>query len=453
MSVNIHFHYNIRLFILSIFIITVIPQTETSCDSYTDCLQCSSNKNSDCIWEEQCKDNKSEIDNWFEKYSQCLLISNEQVQPYCNIYTPVNTLSFQVSLKKNNETNSFFKQNLYCMWEINSLKKDSQVEINLKKAKNADSLNLFQYSLVYHYRDNSKTIKHINGNSFSEKLSSLEKIEFHFSTGNYDYELVNELINPFTFEVKYVKKITVFDIVIIVIAVILILFLVVIIVIMIYQIVKTCNKSNEEITHNIIDNEIIIPRRIPGSSQTNSVIDQGERNKELLQNILKPFDFNDSHQNIYGNYCSICADVFSEGTKVICLACHHIFHENCIWKWCEEKILHPTCPNCNEEILNKKVHRGKEELLLLNHNNFGAEDSRVTGRGHNIETNAHMATNIQTTVVQTENDNERAQSRANRENQANEILVEENPRRDNDNIVMNQNNNEDNSESIEESEI
>ena len=91
---------------------------------------------------------------------------------------------------------------------------------------------------------------------------------------------------------------------------------------------------------------------------------------ELLQNILKPFEFNESHQTIYGNYCSICADIFSEGTKVIRLACHHIFHDNCIWKWCEEKILHPTCPNCNEEILNKKVHRGKEELLLIENISF-----------------------------------------------------------------------------------
>jgi hypothetical protein len=64
-----------------------------------------------------------------------------------------------------------------------------------------------------------------------------------------------------------------------------------------------------------------------------------------------------------------------------------------------------------------------------------------------------MATNIQTTVTQTENDNERAQNRVIIENQANEILEEENPSRDNDNIGENQNNNENNDESIEESEI
>ncbi|KAJ1560398.1 hypothetical protein HK096_008886, partial [Nowakowskiella sp. JEL0078] len=46
--------------------------------------------------------------------------------------------------------------------------------------------------------------------------------------------------------------------------------------------------------------------------------------------------------------CSICQDSFSEGSSVIELPCHHIFHPVCIEHWLKTN---GTCPMCRFSIV------------------------------------------------------------------------------------------------------
>jgi hypothetical protein len=47
--------------------------------------------------------------------------------------------------------------------------------------------------------------------------------------------------------------------------------------------------------------------------------------------------------------CVICLEFFRIGEEVAMLACHHIFHSDCIVKWCVNK---PECPVCKFDTIN-----------------------------------------------------------------------------------------------------
>jgi hypothetical protein len=47
------------------------------------------------------------------------------------------------------------------------------------------------------------------------------------------------------------------------------------------------------------------------------------------------------------NICSICRDDYKKENIVSLLECAHIYHTNCIIKWCDKKF---TCPLCRHPI-------------------------------------------------------------------------------------------------------
>ena len=80
-----------------------------------------------------------------------------------------------------------------------------------------------------------------------------------------------------------------------------------------------------------------------------------------------------NEQKLYGDHCSICLDLFSNGDKVMVTPCYHSFHEECLMDWVNTKIRKicedmpkemnayaklksegPGCPNCNESIIDGK---------------------------------------------------------------------------------------------------
>ena len=46
--------------------------------------------------------------------------------------------------------------------------------------------------------------------------------------------------------------------------------------------------------------------------------------------------------------CSICIDNLRVNQKIKILSCNHIFHKNCLFKWCKKKF---NCPECRHSII------------------------------------------------------------------------------------------------------
>ena len=66
----------------------------------------------------------------------------------------------------------------------------------------------------------------------------------------------------------------------------------------------------------------------------------------IFKNELRPNPY-DNKLNEYGNNCTICLEIFKNGSEIVKLFCKHLFHANCFKKWCIKGILNPKCPNSN----------------------------------------------------------------------------------------------------------
>lgn len=379
--------YNFKfLFLYLIFLsISFITAQSSSCSIYNDCFNCTSEDQ--CEWVNNICQNSlnstASIQQWFKKFTPCLVDppSMVQINNYCGLYHTNYDLPITLSLYMVNRT--FFSNNLYCRWEIIP-KEGETVIVNFTRNKNDKNLNSL-YSVEYTYTDNTESQTSIDNYDYYLSSSILKRIIFHYHAGKANED--DRSILPFFVTISYNKELTIFDIIIIIIIVILCSFLSVLLVVMGYQcclsILKRRATQNDENTHqndNNLENQLEDRKK-----------EQTEHNKKMLDEIIKPIEYEENHGEVYGNICTVCFENFQPHSQVVTLYCKHMFHETCLRQWCERTILHPKCPNCNLDII--RVKSEEENMLVLNTNlnvaTHNAPTQRETdGNANNVPVNS-----------------------------------------------------------------
>ena len=103
-----------------------------------------------------------------------------------------------------------------------------------------------------------------------------------------------------------------------------------------------------------------------------SEFDSIEKNKKALEKILIKTKYIPL-QNLEEK-CTICCEQFIKDCYVVTLKCNHIFHYDCIAHWAMQKLLRPTCPNCNFDLLKAKIDENVPQdeiprVIIMSENN------------------------------------------------------------------------------------
>ena len=359
------------MFIISLFLF--LPLFNSQCESYKDCLNCSSV--STCEWiSGACTSNASTNQRWYTKYSSCYddYKSRAKIYKYCGISEIDADYPIQISLV--NIDNAYMIDNLYCKWEVD-VNEDKTITVNFTRNSNNENMNEL-YSIEYYFTDESQSQSSIDNNEYYLSSKILSKVIFHYFSG--DISSIDPSIQPFILVIDIDSTLTVFDIVIIVIVVILCIFLVILLFVMGYQCLMSFLKRQNEDSDVIVNNITAVRKQIE------------EKNRQVLEEMLKPIEYESAHGTIYGDQCTICIEKFQSKDKVLLLKCKHLFHEGCLRKWLEKKTEHPKCPNCNVDIIKDKC--GEETVLILNRNTNNITTQRETEMNHIRSSENHSVT-------------------------------------------------------------
>ncbi|PSS13538.1 E3 ubiquitin-protein ligase RING1-like [Actinidia chinensis var. chinensis] len=100
-----------------------------------------------------------------------------------------------------------------------------------------------------------------------------------------------------------------------------------------------------EVLHEHVRDERALMRR----AMRLSAMERESENYGMVRASEKAIQgLNRKRMEIEGESCRICLDDFALGTKVTCLPCSHVFHEDCITTWLEKS---HRCPVCRFEML------------------------------------------------------------------------------------------------------
>ena len=103
----------------------------SQCDSYKDCLNCSSM--SKCVWiSGACIERSSTNDRWYTKYLTCYHDSQSKatIYKYCGESEIDDDYPIEISLVKND--NAYMINNLYCQWEV-EVNEDKTIIVNFTR--------------------------------------------------------------------------------------------------------------------------------------------------------------------------------------------------------------------------------------------------------------------------------------------------------------------------------
>jgi len=120
-------------------------------------------------------------------------------------------------------------------------------------------------------------------------------------------------------------------------------------------------KYNEDGINNFIDNSRRVVKITEDQTskeqrgmQQEDIRSKQVRIQERLNRATKALLTNNEEESDTENECKICFEPFIDGDTVVDAhkyengkPGHHLFHENCLLKWCERQ---QTCPYCREEI-------------------------------------------------------------------------------------------------------
>lgn len=275
------------------------------------------------------------------------MYSRTRISPYC-YNTNIKALPLYANLSESD--GGYGTTNTYCVWEINEINPNKLVEIRLNKS--SESINhKDKYALEIKYTDNTETITIMENDTYVLREKNVSKVKFRF------YAKETKLYQPFLLIVLYASNTFHFTKVIVIVGCtvfgICAIFCIIFWCWGKYLLQKTSIRNSNEIDeihsttsnlNNNINNINIINNNGPqrnSNNNSNSKNKKQEPNKLLSKCSILVYGKSTNH---YGNSCSICLDEFKYHDKIIRLKCQHIFHENCLKKWCYTG---EKCPNCN----------------------------------------------------------------------------------------------------------
>ena len=132
--------------------------------------------------------------------------------------------------------------------------------------------------------------------------------------------------------------------------------------------------------------------------QERRIEEQEEKNREqkrlvedFLKNDLKKEIFNERTKINDCDSCTICCEDFIVGQSEVSITpCFHVFHYDCIYKWINEKINNPCCPNCNFKFTEYMKNPVKIEVKRREKSTnelISKEDNKIDNNDRNVNVN------------------------------------------------------------------
>ena len=401
-----------KIIILIINLFQLIKNQSTC--QYNDCFNCSmcgSEQLCDCKWnpnEKECKNDilKSSFDYNYEYFLTCydeesLAIQNNYCgSPYIKL-DEQNTTS--ISLVEHNK--KYGAKNLYCSYIYNQLNILSNIYMNIKITVSPLALNYIRIYLTVTDDDNKNIKKPITKELFEDdfKNSKKVKIELYFE---------NQLsINPLLIKITKIevkKNYKIYISIGIIVGACLICGLIIFFLSrkaaqnarrrqeMYLQMARE-NQRRREMFNRIGPYSSIDP-----SSSSESELSMHEINTQKIEILFKtslaPIKYNKYLGVKDGNpsiICTICIEEYKEGKSKVCITpCQHVFHFNCLKDWLLKNVLTPKCPNCNYNLLQEEKNelacsQGVNDIPEIPINVMRSHDHRPTNIKGRLSYNEH----------------------------------------------------------------
>lgn len=258
--------------------------------------------------------------------------------------------------------NFYADQNLYCKWRAINTDPTQNINLNITKF-NLDSPE--KYFIEIFYYDGSSNIYEFNSKYFYVTSTAINYIVLHFFSPSRTKNL------PFTASFEYADGVSIStNYLNIFIIVGLVILGCVIFTIFLHRCSKFFSRNNVQNTSN---NSSRINQQIDGIPATQRIIQDFIEEREEYQNRLflreekkrqknlnaleklfnedlKKQKFCEKEDKEFTN-CTICLEDYVSDSEIITLACKHTFHYICLRNWLLRVLLHPKCPNCNDNLL------------------------------------------------------------------------------------------------------
>ena len=320
-------------------------QSDILCSSYHSCVSC--NWQLSCRWsEEKCislSASKSDSE-WASIINSCPSSENiiSQSTELCRDLSSTEIpfkINFTTTANAINDNKEEEYKSLLCKWSF--LKIDHERSTRLSFTNQLEKNNS-QISIILYFKDGkTQIIRTFSYLKFNIIYRELEKIQLYFFSANSLYEtdtnIKSRYNQTFIFEGKY-SSLNYKQLFFIIFFSAISLIIVTAFILFIY--LKLLKKRKSAVSNANRNTEL-------------SEFDSIEKNKKALEKILIKTKYIPL-QNLEEK-CTICCEQFIKDCYVVTLKCNHIFHYDCIAHWAMQKLLRPTCPNCNFDLLKAKI--------------------------------------------------------------------------------------------------
>lgn len=330
-------------------ILLIIFNSLVLCSQIKECFKCVAYIDQDfaCKWSPYlgCVRSKESEYTWWKVFDACIedKYSQELQTKYCLSTKPSSKFSSGI-FSINKVDNYFGFDGLYCKFSYSGVFYEDTLIFNFKSL-----VNYLQINISVEYRMNDGSTYSADLKYFNETLSVKNATNFNF----HYYSNKKYIETPFEIKMENHRNtsLTFLYPLLIPYVVIMLSFI-----FLIYKCRKIKVKQNKQTQKTQKNNQQTIME---------------EKSKKLFELFLKELipTIYSGKRDEFKMGCTICQTLnFDEGIQVVQLDCLHLYHHMCLKGYLERNILNPKCPNCNYNILEKKIIIENSDRVLINPN-------------------------------------------------------------------------------------
>lgn len=347
------------------------------CSSIQDCYNCSisANDNSLCSWSSSsCHTSRtrtartSSSNEWWTYFSSCNDTNSNIIHNnYCgDIDKRLTNKEGDITITLPNINGEYGTKNILCKFLIKNDMKSDNIAIELE-----NKLNLSYMMYINIFLNNDQTIsKIIENDNFNIILDKVEQVEVYY------YSSRSFSSSPFEISIYTQEKKNNLSLYI---AIGIIILACIGCSIFIYCFSKRLSKKPSQ--ENVSNTE---------QSKKNQDAIIKEQNKKIIEGLLsstmKPEGYSEYLLNKKNNSeeievmtaCTICLEDFKKESQVIETPCHHLYHSKCITNWLYKNVMHPKCPNCNLNLIERTKEQKSDVMLIQIKKKQSHRNSSVT---------------------------------------------------------------------------
>lgn len=320
--------------------------TPVSCDSFTDCFNCTATDEAICIWNSgKCSSTTYTVtDSQFYSICKNDAAGYKTIQKYCGDDSIFLNDSEEGSVSVPLIDGHYGLPYLVCKYTYNNGNGKKNIFFNLTVEE--EVVKEMSFSISATFSDGSVASRKPDSTNYGVQINGAKEASLLVIFDS------SSKVPPFELQVKLKNK----SISVTLIATIVLIVIACIICgISIYLFSKRIARQRQLARENQGRFQMM------GIGMQGNVINQQrsheqikEKRKKQIEEILSKELRPRKYSEDIGKYnisCTICLEDYNQKSLISVTKCNHVFHYECITKWLHENILEPRCPNCNLHLL------------------------------------------------------------------------------------------------------